>query len=720
MRFFFIIRKLTLERANPMQDVTPFKAFFEASKAQKFSRFSKILEPLLTQYPMPVIVFCDPGVDDALMLLQLLGAQSLYKVVGIIPVKGNISSQVCLENTLELCEYIGRTDVPVYPGRKAEFTGVAVYGDRAMGSLVLPKAEKMKAQQTPGIEFAVEYLKHHQALIISTGGLTEPAEVLQKLSNDSPAALKNIRGISLMGGVINSTQEANFPVKGIRTSEFNVADDPEATKQFFDITAQYGISIFLQPLDLTHSALVSKTDVASLENINHPAAKAAYTLISNVPDHYQKRYKKGPDGEYRQPLHDLHSSTCLLHPELYRGRWVELEVSRDPSHNHFSIKKEGTGNVFLLSIPTPDRKKFIDAIVKDYKNTEGPDFIIDLVKKSRQAFLATPDSSPNFLKIYKATSRSGKTYTVFGVKKEDQVKVNYAELRMQLAKEMGFASNTNFIQFIGDSSLYSENGTQKGANIVAHELETTDKDSIVLYGYTGSRNSTPGRPRREVNQLVSDWTDAESISGERSSRVLANIVDEHTMTAIQSWGCTVSENVNHFFLVYSDTPTPSVKFGDDVCASDNITNHKATALDGGIQSFLQMINMICNDVPVQGITDLRDLSNHADMRRYDPQSKLPYLSAVEFLIEMKNKIIEFNGEITESVLDNMAADYLATHALYNRNKGDSETNQALWDTAWEKFVTVGWKKIELFSPMDEAITAEAIHTKTLSSPRQGY
>ncbi len=83
----------------------------------------------LNKENIPVIIFCDPGVDDALMLLQMLN-QKKFPIAGIIPVRGNASSQVCLENTLALCEYVGRTDVKIYPGKKEKFKGTRVYGKR--------------------------------------------------------------------------------------------------------------------------------------------------------------------------------------------------------------------------------------------------------------------------------------------------------------------------------------------------------------------------------------------------------------------------------------------------------------------------------------------------------------------------------------------------------------------------------------------------------------
>lgn len=326
--------------------------------------FSEVLSAHTTAAKTPLIIFTDPGVDDLLMLLQILAPQNKYKIAGIIPVRGNGSSQTCLDNTLSICEYLGRTDVKVYPGKKSKFKGFAVYGKHALNGLRLPPAKIKKAESISGIIFAYEFLKKKKAIIVSTAGLTEPAEVLNKLSRHSPLSLKNILGISLMGGVINTTQEANYPIKGKRLSEANVADDPTATKKVFDITAKYNIPIFLSTLDLTHSVLVSKSDVEPLRHCKNRAAKCAYKLITNVPQHYRRRFGKGPDQYYRQPLHDVHASCCLLHPELYYGRWVEL----NRKFSSFSIKKEGAGNVFLLSTSFLDRKKFINDINDDYAN----------------------------------------------------------------------------------------------------------------------------------------------------------------------------------------------------------------------------------------------------------------------------------------------------------------------------------------------------------------
>lgn len=313
------------------------------TNTHKIQRFDTVFRKLTSGHKnIPVIIFCDPGVDDALMLLQML-RQKKFPIAGIIPVRGNASSKTCLENTLALCEYVNRTDVKIYPGKKETFKGTKVYGKFGLNGLILPKPKIMKAESVTGIRFATDFIKNNKTIIISTAGLTEPAEVLKVLEKNSPRTLKNIIGISMMGGVINITQEANFPVKGKRYTEANVADNPAATKALFDITQRYNIPIFLSTLDLTHSILVSKSDINALQTTKTPFAQCVYRLIYNVPKHYKNRFGKGPDLYFRQPIHDVHASCCLIWPEMYLGQWKSK-------------------NIFLLSLPHIFRKRFIETL----------------------------------------------------------------------------------------------------------------------------------------------------------------------------------------------------------------------------------------------------------------------------------------------------------------------------------------------------------------------
>lgn len=170
----------------------------------------------------------------------------------------------------------------------------------------------------------------------------------------------------MMGGVINSTQEANWPVSGQRFSEANLAYDAKASNILFNICSRFHIPIFLAPLDLTHSIIASESDIEEIKQLKNPAGKLAYQLIKSVPLHYQERYRLGSDQKFRQPLHDVHASHCLLHPDLYQGHWVSVKVSAELKPEQITIIDENQGNVFLLDMHYLYRKQFFTLLAKDF------------------------------------------------------------------------------------------------------------------------------------------------------------------------------------------------------------------------------------------------------------------------------------------------------------------------------------------------------------------
>lgn len=340
------------------------------------------------------------------------------------------------------------------------------------------------------------------------------------------------------------------------------------------------------------------------------------------------------------------------------------------------------------------------------KNDTSNNFALNRVamfKAAREQFLKfdeginTSQVSSPCEKLRKFKFQDGDVeYVIFGVNVNDQEKLNFDEVRKVISVDMGQPTNEDFYQFVGDSNLYSNVGTRHGQGLVAKVMN--DTSGIVLYGFTGKKVESADESRSDVNQLLSDWVDAESEKKDRSTRVLANIVDEHTNMAIEKWGSSISKNVRYFYLVYSDTPTPSVKFGGDTISSDSITSRCNYCLDGGIQSLRQSIFMLGKNVRTVGITGMRDLSKPADIRYYDQGNpNLPYLSAVEFLGHMQQRIKGHNGKITKEVLTQFKDEYLSTHALFNQKKHDAGTKLPLWNIAWDEYLKLNLNQLALFS-----------------------
>ncbi|MCP5100113.1 MAG: hypothetical protein GY943_31555, partial [Chloroflexi bacterium] len=60
--------------------------------------------------PLPVIIDCDPGQDDAMMLFLALNAPEL-DVRGVVAVAGNVSMEKIKRNLAMLIDIVDRGDV---------------------------------------------------------------------------------------------------------------------------------------------------------------------------------------------------------------------------------------------------------------------------------------------------------------------------------------------------------------------------------------------------------------------------------------------------------------------------------------------------------------------------------------------------------------------------------------------------------------------------------
>jgi purine nucleosidase len=64
---------------------------------------------------LPLIIDCDPGVDDAVMLMMALASDAL-DVRAITTVAGNVPLSLTSRNARMMCQLMGRDEVPVYAG----------------------------------------------------------------------------------------------------------------------------------------------------------------------------------------------------------------------------------------------------------------------------------------------------------------------------------------------------------------------------------------------------------------------------------------------------------------------------------------------------------------------------------------------------------------------------------------------------------------------------
>jgi purine nucleosidase len=263
--------------------------------------------------PRKIIIDTDPGQDDALAILLALASPEL-EVLGIVAVAGNIPLRLTQTNVRKVCELAGRRDVKVFAGcdkpmlRKL-VTAEYIHGATGLDGYELPEPT-MPLQERHGVDFIVETLRHEPAgtvTLCTLGPLTNIGTALSR----APDIASRVREIVLMGG-------GYFEGGNITPSaEFNIHVDPDAAEIVF--TA--GMKTTVLPLDVTHQVLTTEKRIAAMRALGTRAGKVAAGWLEFFERFDEKKY--GTDGG---PLHDPNVIAWLLKPELYEGRFCNIEI----------------------------------------------------------------------------------------------------------------------------------------------------------------------------------------------------------------------------------------------------------------------------------------------------------------------------------------------------------------------------------------------------------
>ena len=180
--------------------------------------------------PRPIIIDCDPGQDDAIMLLLALAARRELDILGITTVAGNVPLPLTQRNARLICDLAGRPDIKVFAGAARPLvrdlvTAEAVHGRTGVDGLEI-RQPVCPLQPGHGVDFIIETLMKagdDAITLVPTGPLTNIALAIVK----EPAILPKINQIVLMGGAMreggNTTPSA----------EFNILVDPHGADIVF-------------------------------------------------------------------------------------------------------------------------------------------------------------------------------------------------------------------------------------------------------------------------------------------------------------------------------------------------------------------------------------------------------------------------------------------------------------------------------------------------------
>ena len=260
-----------------------------------------------------IIIDTDPGQDDAVAILLALASPEL-EVLGLTAVAGNVPLPLTEKNCRIICELAGKPETRVFAGCDAPLSRKLVTAEHVHGKTGLDGPQMadpvMPLEEQHAVDYIIDTLRAEPSGTVTLcplGPLTNIATAFQK----APDIVERVQEIVLMGG-------AYFQVGNITpAAEFNIYVDPEAA----DIVVRSGVPLVMMPLDVTHKALTNRARVEAFRGLGNEVGR----MVAAWTDFFE-RFDKEKYGSEGAPLHDPCVIAYLLKPELFSGRYVNVEV----------------------------------------------------------------------------------------------------------------------------------------------------------------------------------------------------------------------------------------------------------------------------------------------------------------------------------------------------------------------------------------------------------
>ena len=260
--------------------------------------------------PIPLILDCDPGHDDALAMI-LAAHNPALKLLGITTVSGNGGIAKVTLNARRVAT-LANINVPIAEGSGKSILGAFeeasdIHGESALDGAELPQPV-MELSSLHAVDLIAKLVRENSepVTLVATGPLTNIALFLKMYAN-----LKtNISEIVFMGGSAS---------RGNRTpyAEFNIWMDPEAA----DVVLRSGLPLTMCGLDVTHQALVTPEIFARLEKMATPVSKTIIGLLKFFAKTYDEVFEM-PD----PPLHDPVAIALLIDRSVVKSRFANVQI----------------------------------------------------------------------------------------------------------------------------------------------------------------------------------------------------------------------------------------------------------------------------------------------------------------------------------------------------------------------------------------------------------
>ncbi len=206
---------------------------------------------------IPLIIDCDPGVDDAIAIMLANSAPNI-DLIAVTPVSGNVSYEYTSKNVASLVSYI-ESDAIVARGSKKPLIfkpredAASIHGSNGLLGIELPKRGEVRKTDKYAWDVFYEEAKKRPGEIVlcAVGPLTNVATAILKY----PDLAKLLKKIVIMGGAYGAGNVADSP-----NAEYNIYIDPHACQILFNS----GAEIVMVGLEACYGSAIDKNELLDI------------------------------------------------------------------------------------------------------------------------------------------------------------------------------------------------------------------------------------------------------------------------------------------------------------------------------------------------------------------------------------------------------------------------------------------------------------------------
>ncbi len=298
-----------------------------------------------------VVLDVDVGIDDALMILQLV-SEPRVEVIAVGAVHGNCTAANSARNALRTLEAVGIHSVPVALGLESPLdpphSAPQVHGHDGLGDLGLPEP-KGQVTGEPAAEQLVRLGLERPGVLdlIAVGSLSNLAAALAL----DAKSLKRYRSITVLGTL------SRYPKPVVPDyNDANIYFDPDASRAVLSSDTPMTIV----PIDLSRRAALEDRHLDALRHGDSPQAKFAWTILPFYCNFYQERL-----GRWSASMHDPLAASIAIDPSLAtevveRPIVVEPYGDRVRAVGRTEPSTETDGIPVKRIVPEADLPRFLD------------------------------------------------------------------------------------------------------------------------------------------------------------------------------------------------------------------------------------------------------------------------------------------------------------------------------------------------------------------------